>query len=69
MSPDMEPSNEPRENRDAVPSALETLQPVIRELLSALRGASAAAHALLLFGDVAQGERLSLMLEAAAEME
>jgi GGDEF domain-containing protein len=63
----MEPSNEPRENRDAVPSALETLQPVIRELLSALRGASAAAHAMLLFADVAQGERLSLMLEAAAE--
>ncbi len=54
-------------NGGTVPSALETLEPVIRELLSALRGASAAAHALLLFGDVALGERLTLMLAAAAE--
>jgi len=47
-----------------VPSALEALEPVVRRLLSALRGASAASEALLIFGDPVEDEKVRLLLDA-----
>jgi len=54
------------EHPTGVPSALEAMEPVVRRLLSALRGASAASEALLLFGDPADEEDVRILLETAS---
>ncbi len=58
-----------KEDAEGVPSALQTLEPVIRKLLSGLRGAAAASQAVLLFGDPAQDNRTRMLMEAASGPE
>lgn len=53
------------EDSTGVTGALEALEPVVRRLLSALRGASAASEALLMFGDPGDDNKIRLLLDAA----
>lgn len=66
MTAELESLPENFEHSTGVPSALEAMEPVVRRLLSALRGASAASEALLLFGDPADEEGVRILLEAAS---
>ena len=66
MTAELESLPENFEHSTGVPSALEAMEPVVRRLLSALRGASAASEALLLFSDPADEEGLRILLEAAS---
>ncbi len=66
MTAELESLPENFEHSTGVPSALEAMKPVVRRLLSALRGASAASEALLLFGDPADEEGVRILLEAAS---
>ena len=54
------------EESGTVPSALEVLEPVIRRLLSSLRGASASSEALLMFGDPVDKKSLRILRNAIA---
>ena len=54
------------EKSSAVPSALEALEPVIRRLLSSLRGASAASEALLMFGDPVDEKSVRILRDVVA---
>lgn len=54
------------EKSSAVPSALEALEPVIRRLLSSLRGVSAASEALLLFGDPVDDKSVRILRDVVA---
>lgn len=47
-----------------IPSALETLEPVILKLLSSLRETAAATEAVMLFGDPANVEKILFLVEA-----
>lgn len=69
MTPTPDPLPFVEEDAGGVPSALQTLEPVIRKLLSGLRGAAAASRAVLLFGDPALGDRIRVLMEAATAPE
>ena len=69
QTPDFLPSIKEKEDVEAVPSALLTLEPVIRELLSGLRGAAAATQAILLFGDPALEDQMRVLMESASAPE
>jgi GGDEF domain-containing protein len=55
-----------KDDVDTVPSALQTLEPVIRELLSGLRGAAGAAQAILLIGDPALEDKMRVLMESTS---
>jgi GGDEF domain-containing protein len=67
QTPDSLPSI--KDDVEAVPSALHTLEPVIRELLSGLRGAAGAAQAVLLFGDPALEDKMRVLMESTSTSE
>lgn len=48
-----------------MPSPLAALEPVIKRLLSSIRGISAASEVLMFFGDPADGEDILLLVETA----
>ena len=56
------------EGATGVPSALQTLEPVIRRLLSGLRGTATASQAVLLFGDPAEGDQMRMLMETSSDV-